>query len=215
LSYAQGAAHQWDAWFEMIQPFAARVPLMVSIGNHEYDHMSGGLGKDPSGVQEDSGFMPPWGNFGNDSGGECGVPTAKRFQMPQSHNSNGVFWYSYDYASVHTTVISSEHDLSTGSPQHTWLEQDLYSVNRTKTPWLIVESHRPFYNGEDYPDQTAVSIGMRYEIENLLKDYRVDLVLAGHYHAYFRSCDGLYHSQCDHGGPMHITVSENGGVRTS
>lgn len=186
LSYAQGAAHQWDAWLDMMQPVAAQVPLMIAVGNHEYDHDSGGGGsKDPSHVETDSGFMPTWGNFGNDSGGECGVPTAKRFTMPAT--GNGVFWYSYDYGLVHTVVISSEHDLSTGSPQHAWLELDLLAVNRSTTPWLIVESHRPFYEGECCWEDNSVGVAMRLEMEDLLFDYSVDVVIAGHYHAYHRT----------------------------
>ena len=34
LSYAKGAAHIWDEWMEMIEPFASRIPLMIAIGNH-------------------------------------------------------------------------------------------------------------------------------------------------------------------------------------
>jgi hypothetical protein len=211
LSYAQGAAHQWDQWFTLIEPFATQVPLMVAVGNHEYDHDGGGKGKDPSGVNTEDGFHPAWGNFGVDSGGECGVPTSKRFRMPQnSPSSNGVFWYSYDYASVHTTVISSEHDMSEGSTQFAWLQADLASVNRSLTPWLIVESHRPMYEGEAIWEQNAVGIAMRYEIEDLLQEFQVDLFLAGHYHAYHRTCDGLYKSECEAGGPIHITVGTAG-----
>jgi len=214
LSYAKGSASVWDAWLDMIEVFTTRVPLMIGVGNHEYDHTAGGEGgKDPSGVEAPHGFMPPWGNFGDDSGGECGVPVAKRFCMPQSNTSNpsnGVFWYSYDFASVHTTVISSEHDLSPGSTQHAWLRNDLASVNRTKTPWLIVETHRPLYEAQAVWDQNDVGIGMRIEIEDLLHDFQVDLVIAGHYHSYFRTCDGLYRSRCDNGGPMHITVGTAG-----
>jgi acid phosphatase type 7 len=211
LSYARGAAHIWDEWFQMIQVFSAHVPLMVGVGNHEYDHTSGGEnGKDPSGVVDPHGFMPPWGNFGDDSGGECGVPTAKRFAMPSNNASNGVFWYSHDFASVHTLVISSEHDLGVGSVQHAWLEHDLAMVDRSVTPWVIVETHRPLYEGEVAWDQNAVGIGMRREMEDLLRAYQVDLVLAGHYHAYHRTCDGLYKSRCNNGGPMHITVGSAG-----
>ena len=187
LSYAQGAAHQWDQWFDMIQPFAVSVPLMVAVGNHEYDHESGGTDKDPSGVTTDSGFMPVWGNFDNDSGGECGVPTAKRFTMPNTGNSNGVFWYSFDYGLVHTIVISSEHDLSEGSRQHHWLRKELKAVDRSKTPWLVVESHRPLYEGEVKWTQNSVGVAMRVEIEDLLYDYKVDVFLAGHYHAFHRT----------------------------
>ena len=79
LSYARGSAYLWDAWLDMIQPFASRIPFMVGVGNHEYDHTGGGMGKDPSGANTDDGFRPSWGNFKTDSGGECGVPIAKRF----------------------------------------------------------------------------------------------------------------------------------------
>ena len=66
---------------------------------------------------------------------ECGVPVSKRFAAPD--NGNGVFWYSFDQSLVHTTVISGEHNLTKGSPQHNWLKKDLSSVNRTITPAVI------------------------------------------------------------------------------
>jgi hypothetical protein len=215
ISYAQGAAHIWDGWFQMIRPFASRIPLMIGIGNHEYDHThGGGPGKDPSGVETSHGFMPSWGNFADDSGGECGVTMSKRFQMPSSEKSNGVFWYSYNYASVHTIVISSEHDLSSGSPQYEFFEADLKNVDRKITPWVVVESHRPLYEGEGgrhwWPSK-LVGEAMRDEFEDLLKDHNVDLVLAGHYHQYHRTCDGLYKGRCDRGGPTHITIGSAGG----
>ena len=50
------------------------------------------------------GYHPSWGNF-HDEGGECGVPVDRRFTMPSS--GNGIFWYSYNYASTHVIVISS------------------------------------------------------------------------------------------------------------
>lgn len=79
LSYAQGAAHMWNKWLDMVSVFSTSVPLMVGIGNHEYDHTDGGQdGKDPSGLRSPGGFMPRWGDFGTDSSGECGVPVAKR-----------------------------------------------------------------------------------------------------------------------------------------
>ena len=185
----------------------------------EYDHIEGGdNGKDPSGVTTPHGYMPIWGNFRRDSGGECAVPVAQRFQMPQSYpnnnnrtiRTNGVFWYSYNFANVHTTVLSSEHDMSKGSPQHLWLEMDLASVNRSVTPWLIVELHRPLYNGEVDVRNNNVGIGMRMGIEHLLRDYNVDVVLAGHYHSYHRTCDGLFRGRCHNGGPIHLTIGTAG-----
>ena len=74
----------------MVEPFATLVPNMVGIGNHEYDHTGGGLGRDPSNIATDGGWKPSWFNGGTDGGGECGVPMFKRFHMPD--NGNSVFW---------------------------------------------------------------------------------------------------------------------------
>jgi acid phosphatase type 7 len=190
LSYADGTAHVWDGWMDMIQPISTSVPIMVAVGNHEYDHMSGGgSAKDPSHfVTTESGFMPVWGNFANDSGG---VPTSKRFAMPagdvDTNPNNGVFWYWFDYGLLRTIVLSSEHDMSEGSVQHEWFETVLRTTDRTVTPWVIVELHRPLYEGEEINSNYYMGVAMRYEIEDLLYDYQVDVVFAGHYHAYYRT----------------------------
>mmetsp|Transcript_20024 Transcript_20024/g.43387 ORF Transcript_20024/g.43387 Transcript_20024/m.43387 type:complete len:484 (-) Transcript_20024:5185-6636(-) len=147
LSYADGAAHVWDAWIDMIQPYASRVPVMVGVGNHEYDHtLGGGGGRDPSGITTEFGFQPNWGEgaFNSNTGGECGVPVSKRFAVPD--NGNGVFWYSHDQSLVHTVMLSSEHNITKGSKQYIWLEEDLAAVNRIITPWVVVEMSRPVYS---------------------------------------------------------------------
>jgi acid phosphatase type 7 len=183
LSYAEGVAHQWDAWLSMLEPATVRWPLMIAVGNHEYDYLLESSVNDPSGAR--ASYHPTWGSFALDSGGECAVPVVKRFLMPSTGNS--VFWYSYDSGLVHTIVLSSEHDLSATSDQHEWFRKDLTRVDRTLTPWLIVELHRPLYEDAAYWVKNTVGIGMRDEVEDLLIDYQVDLVLTGHYHAYHRT----------------------------
>lgn len=59
ISYARGVGAQWDGFMTQIEPIAARVPYMVAIGNHEYDHVTGG-DKDPSGALGPGGFRPAW-----------------------------------------------------------------------------------------------------------------------------------------------------------
>mmetsp|Transcript_34845 Transcript_34845/g.51165 ORF Transcript_34845/g.51165 Transcript_34845/m.51165 type:complete len:725 (-) Transcript_34845:351-2525(-) len=212
LSYAKGAGHIWDFWLNMISPYVTRVPLQVGIGNHEYDT-----------IQNDETYHPDWGNFGNDSGGECGVPVSKRFALPTSNHdvmntnvgqprSNGVFWYAYTYASTFTIVLSTEHDISPSSPQYRWLSYTLSrKIDRSVTPWLIVEMHRPIYNAFDMPAETRVADNIRTEIEPLLVRHDVDVVFSGHYHSYFRSCNGLYQQECDNGGPFsYITIGTAG-----
>ena len=59
ISYARGMGAQWDAFMTQVQPIAARVPYMTSIGNHEYDHETGGE-NDPSHAPGPGGFRPGW-----------------------------------------------------------------------------------------------------------------------------------------------------------
>jgi hypothetical protein len=86
------------------------------------------------------------GDYGIDSDGECAIPMVRRFH---SHsNGNGLFWYSFDVGPIHFVFFSGENDFHRGSPQYIWLEQDLQSVNRSRTSWLIVSSHRPMYSSQ-------------------------------------------------------------------
>lgn len=39
LSYANGRQHVWDDWFRLIEPLAARVPYMPTLGNHENERI--------------------------------------------------------------------------------------------------------------------------------------------------------------------------------
>jgi len=50
-----------------------------------------------------------------DSGGECGIPYETYFPMPTPAKDKP--WYSIEPASVHFTVISTEHDWSQNSEQ--------------------------------------------------------------------------------------------------
>ena len=59
--------------------------------------------------------------------------------------------YSYDYGMVHMVMLSTEHDYRPGSPQYQWLENDLKSVDRSKTPFVMVGGHRPMYCSEESP----------------------------------------------------------------
>ena len=211
LGYAEGSTFVWDVWGELVEPIAARIPYMVTVGNHEYDHDGFG-GVDPSGAPP-GGWHPqnegePFGNMGNDSHGECGVPTAARFDG--TGNGNGVFWYSFDEGPVHVVVFSSEHDWRTGSIQHRWIDGDLEKVDRSVTPWVLVATHRMMYTTQmDEEADFRVSLGMRQHLEPLLVKHRVNMMLVGHQHSYERSCP-VVNGTCVDNGTVHLTVGSAG-----
>lgn len=182
--------------------------FVFPCADHEYDHETDCGGHDPSGAPG-NGFHPTWGNMGTDSGGEGGVPTANRFRGPT--NGNGLFWYSYEVGNVHMTVFSAEHNMTEGSPQYAFLQQDLASVDRDVTPWVIVSVHRPLYNSEQYASDYEVAINLKANLEPLFLQSHVNLVLAGHYHSYLRTC-AVSNFTCVGGdndvseGIVHITV---------
>lgn len=110
-----------------------------------------------------------------------------RYRMPASKNaaanSNGNFWYSYDYGNVHWIGISSEHDLDVGSDQYNWLVGDLQqaNANRANVPWVFMVLHKPLYCSDD-----GTPHGYADKLEALCVQYDVDMTLTGHMHAYER-----------------------------
>ncbi|TMW64568.1 hypothetical protein Poli38472_011448 [Pythium oligandrum] len=217
LSYATGRTYVWDQFGAIIEPVASRLPYMVGIGNHEYDYLVGGHGHDLSGsdIADTNGWHPKLGNFGNDSHGECGVPSVKRFQMPA--NGNKLFWYSFKVGLTHHIVLSSEHDSGPHAPMHTWLKHELkHNVNRTKTPWLLVHIHRPLYCSENYKSDYQVSHLLRKRLDSIFMKHHVDVVFSGHYHAYERTCP-VYKEQCledettrEPRAPIHLMIGSGG-----
>jgi hypothetical protein len=210
LSYARGVGYIWDVWMSMIEPYAKLAPYMIGVGNHDFDYI--GTATNPNDPSGDVHFNPSWFNADEmHSNGECGVPTAKRFHMPAERSAgNGVYWHSYDFGSLHTIMLSTEHYCEPGSKQYAWLERDLAKVDRSRTPWVIIEMHRPMYNNQRYQSDYTVAQGLQREFEELLVRHDVDLVLAGHYHSYLRSKRIFLDRADDQFGIYHFTVGSAG-----
>ncbi|KAG6630331.1 hypothetical protein CIPAW_13G010400 [Carya illinoinensis] len=186
LSYATGFLVEWDFFLQLISPVASQVSYMTAVGNHERDY-------------PDSGSV----YITTDSGGECGVPYETYFPMPIQAKDKP--WYSIEQASVHFTIISTEHDWSENSEQYEWMRNDMASIDRSKTPWLIFMGHRPMYTSTD----GIFSVDKKFveAVEPLLLEKKVDLALFGHVHNYERSC-AIYDGKCK----AMPTTDENGGA---
>jgi hypothetical protein len=87
------------------------------------------------------------------------------------------------------------------TPQYRWLENELSKVNRAETPWLFVLVHAPWYNSDDYHYMEGET--MRVQFESWFVKNKVDIVFAGHVHAYERSVSELLFSS------TLITSSQN------
>jgi hypothetical protein len=212
LGYAMGSHWIWDKWGTLVEPAARLAPYMVSVGNHEFDYDQGSQ-KDPSKTAGtgDGSFQPEWWTNGaTASNGECGVPIFNRFAAPAGGNS--IFWYAFEYGNVFVIQISSEHNFTAGSTMFLWLESTLKSVDRTRTPWVIVTMHRPIYSTQmcetgDY----VVSLHLRQALDPLFLKYRVNLALVAHTHSWERTCP-ITDGKCQPEGraTTHITVGSAG-----
>ncbi|CAD6254963.1 unnamed protein product [Miscanthus lutarioriparius] len=71
------------------------------------------------------------------------------------------------------------------TPQWKWLVAELAKVDRTTTPWFFISSHVPWYNSNNFHYMEGEP--MRAQFEKMAVDARVDVVFAGHVHAYERT----------------------------
>ncbi|KAK8468465.1 hypothetical protein PHAVU_006G041100 [Phaseolus vulgaris] len=182
LAYADYIQRHWDSFGRLVQPLASARPWMVTQGNHEVESIP--LLKD--------GF----------------VSYNSRWKMPfEESGSNSNLFYSFEVAGVHIIMLGSYADYDEYSEQYRWLKEDLSKVDRKRTPWLLVLFHVPWYNSNTAHQGEGAD--MMAAMEPLLNAASVDLVLAGHVHAYERS-KRVYNGRVDSCGSVHITIGDGG-----
>jgi len=195
ISYAVGYGAEWDQFLQQIEPVATSYAWQTAIGNHEYGYTAS--------------YYPS-----QDSGGECGAAYLAHFPFSCLDSSADVSeqqpWYSFEFGNVHVTVMSTEHDYSPSAPQWAWLEQDLASVNRSRTPWLLFSGHRPMYVSSLWDGDWEIAVELQNALEDMLVRHKVDLAIWGHFHAYQRTCP-VVNSTCEaQRGVVHIVMGMAG-----
>ncbi|CAN1772071.1 Probable purple acid phosphatase 20 [Linum perenne] len=185
LSYADSLQPRWDSFGQMMESLASQRPWMVTQGNHELDKS---LTIHPT----------PF------------IAYNARWQMPfQESGSTSNLYYSFNVAGAHVIMLGSYTDFSPSSAQYKWLQSDLAQVDRSKTPWLLVLVHAPWYSSNKAHQGETESVDMKKYMEGLLYDSRVDAVFAGHVHAYERFTQ-VYNDKEDDCGPVYITIGDGG-----
>jgi acid phosphatase type 7 len=131
-------------------------------------------------------------------------------------NTKSAMYYSLNWKGIHFLAFNSETYIQGGiADMLDFMRNDLASVNRTETPWVVAFSHKLWWH-----DNTDFS-----QISSILQDGNVDVLFAGHWHYYYRqipllpSSDGTsieYDKDClsadnhTYTDPKYITMITSG-----
>eukprot|EP00667_Euglena_gracilis_P003293 EG_transcript_3305 len=180
LSYADGWGWKWDSWGRLFEIAGAWYPFLMCPGNHEV------------------------------SSGEEYQPYNVRYPMPTTRTgSPDNTYFSYELGPVHIISLNSYASSSPGSLQYNWLVQDLASIRRSTTPWVLVMFHTPWYNSNTVHFNEAQT--MMNNIETLMFNAGVDVVMSGHVHSYERTFP-MYQGAVNPCGPVYLNVGDGGNL---
>lgn len=165
-----------DVAYANTQQFLASMPIMTSVGNHEFRSATDNRCGDTNNADI---FRKYWPSNLYQLYTEA-VTGQKLYN----------YYYSFDYGPVHFIVLDPfTAYYMKDSRQYRWLENDLKT---TRKKWKVVVTHVPFYDASGSNANAGcylVDMGSRLqkEIQPLLQTYGVQLVLQGHQHYYSRS----------------------------
>lgn len=157
IQYYQSIFESWTTWFASMQPLLAAGAFQPSVGNHEYEN--------------DFEFQDYYARLFGGAGFDSNEVEYYRFQ------SGGVWFFS----------LSTEEELSAGSPQADWLEAELAdAAAKPGYRFGVVYFHKPMMTLSEYTQKS----GERAHFAPIFEQHGVKLVMAGHVHGYERFVDG-------------------------
>jgi hypothetical protein len=216
LSYADCEQELWDSYGNMIEPLASTKPWMVCPGNHEIEFN----GTDYTNLFTafESRYRMPYVRkavFGDiiiksEINPRTGMPycTPSVFQMEYNFGNS---FFSFDTGIAHIIYLNPYTNSSPSSYQYNWLQNDLKSINRNITPWLIIVMHCPWYSSNINHYNEKQTIIMRESMEDLFYKYSVNIVFNGHVHNYERTYP-VYKNLIDTKAPIYITIGNAGNL---
>ena len=176
---------RWDSWGRMVEPLTARVTLQVLAGNHEPEFVP----KPKVGVEYQA--------------------YKSRMKGPVGGSTDGPFFYSWESGNAHFISLNSYMPFNDTSDQYKWLEADLKSIDRERTPWVFAGTHAPWYNSNKHHQNEPEEWGMKDAMEPLFHKHQVDVLFCGHVHAYERS-HPVYNGTVTPGAMLEINIGDGG-----
>jgi hypothetical protein len=209
IGYGEQDHRHWDTFFDFLDdfPLAEDLPIQICPGNHDIDKL----------YYDNSIFLAYEHRFRMPriKPAELGIydgPLGHMnmdkppYPMPYEY---GNAYYAFTYGPARMIMLSAYSAMEPDSLQYKWLVEELASVDRSITPWLLVTIHTPFYNTFSHHQRDPQIFAARKHVEPLLVEYKVNLVFTGHIHAYLRTAN-IALGRITPTGPMHITVGAGG-----
>lgn len=138
--------------------------------------------------------LPFVGAMGNHEG--QGSLYGKYF--PYSQFVSNRYYFSFDYANVHISVLDQYTPYTPGSAQYIWLENDLATSTK---PWKIILLHEPGWTAYPTSGGHSNNINVQNFIQPLCLKHDVQFVISAHNH---------YYSRADVNNVMHVTTAGGG-----
>lgn len=185
LAYANGVGVRWDAYGRLQERLFSKVLTAHVGGNHEIEK-----------------GMENWVHYTN---------RYPSMHLKKDSRSPSDLFYSFEAGLAHVVMLCSYCPTEPGSAQYDWLTYDLAQVDHSVTPWIVGVWHSPWYTS--CSKHTMHETGdMRSHLEDMLHEAGMDIVFAGHNHAYERT-NPIYKNVTDScGGAIYITVGDGGGA---
>ena len=133
--------------------------------------------------------------------------------MPyRESGSDSPHFYSFETAGVHFVMLGSYVDFVSdkeAAKQVAWLKKDLATIDRARTPFLVGVLHAPWYNSNTKHQNEPEEYNPRHQMESMLHAAGMNLMFAGHVHAYERSYP-VFQQQRVSCGPTYINIGDGG-----
>eukprot|EP00850_Spirogloea_muscicola_P023977 SM000416S15660 [mRNA] locus=s416:5305:8497:+ [translate_table: standard] len=181
---------RWDSWGRLSEKTLSLYPTTFVAGNHEEE-----------GVAAWNASATLFIAYRNRIPGHVVSPVSA------SASPKAPFFYSFNVGYVHVIALSSYEPFTKYTQQYNWLNSDLAAINRAITPFVVVFFHSPWYNTD--VSHYLEGESMRQDYEGFLYNAKVDLIVAGHVHAYERS-KPVYQVAVNPCGPVYVTVGDGG-----